>query len=270
MNHWAMMLADAPAALQLLIARRQRISLPRGADANARVQRVRQALCRSTAVRAVYESLEAPVQAAVQDMSRCLRGISSTELARRYGAIRSWRALSLDPRPRTISEELILLGWLLPRPTSPQHPLRWLLPPELRSWLPQPLQLQRQGPVPHSAPLALALLASQSLIIAAAQRPLAVQRYGLRVAEQRRLADSLHSSSNNSTQAELFDFVLALLCDLALLVKHQGYVRPGPAADAFLALPAIQQLERLQHAWLSGLRPDLGLSERCRRAFPHV
>ncbi len=263
MNHWALMLADAPARLQLLIARRQRISLPRGADATTRVQCLRQALCHAATVRAVYDSLDTPLQVAVHELRQRQRGIARAELEQRYGSLRSWRALALDPRPRTISEHLVLLGWLLPRPASHLHPTRWLLPPELRRWLPQLLQLESHGPATCPARLPAALRASHSLILAAAQGPLDVHSHGLRASQYRLLSAYLHHEDTD--QEALFDFVLPLLCDLGILVSHHGHVRASPAADAFLALPAAAQLACLQKSWLASARPDRILIERGMR-----
>ena len=50
MNRWAMMLADAPPTLQRLIARRQRISLPRSCSAEECVARLRASLCHARTV----------------------------------------------------------------------------------------------------------------------------------------------------------------------------------------------------------------------------
>ena len=44
MHYWAHMLADLPALGQKLIARRQRVSLPRNCSATERLQRLRRAL----------------------------------------------------------------------------------------------------------------------------------------------------------------------------------------------------------------------------------
>ena len=263
MNHWALMLADAPVRLQLLIARSQRISLPRAADPRTRVQALRQALCRAATVRAVYASLNAPLQAAVQELRQRQRGIALAELELRYGPLRSWRALALDPRPRSISEQLVLLGWLLPRPASHRHPTRWLLPPELRRCLPQALRLESHGAAAVPAALPAALRASHTLILAAAQRPLYVHTRGLRASQHRAL--SLYLGQLGVDHEALCDFMLPLLCDLGVLLCHQGRAQPGPAAHAFLALPPAEQLERLQKSWLASARPDDTLLERGMR-----
>ncbi len=49
MNIWFQMLADAPATLQRLIARRNRISLPRRASPEVRLERLRLSLCHAAA-----------------------------------------------------------------------------------------------------------------------------------------------------------------------------------------------------------------------------
>src|SRR5690349_6672946 len=113
MNHWAQMLRDLPALGQRLVARAQRISLPRNADADARLVRLRQALCHAATVRATYAALEPAAQAALQELRAPRGGMRLDELERRYGTIRPWRQLAADPRPRTTAERLLLLGWLL-------------------------------------------------------------------------------------------------------------------------------------------------------------
>jgi hypothetical protein len=45
MNIWFQMLADVPATVQRLIAHRNRISLPRGASPDIRLERLRMSLC---------------------------------------------------------------------------------------------------------------------------------------------------------------------------------------------------------------------------------
>src|SRR5438477_3858897 len=124
MNLWASMLAELPALGQRLIARSQRISLPRRCDAATRHTRLHQALCHAAAVRAVYALLPPTAQQALQHLRAARGGIRPSELASLYGAVRSWRELAADPCPRTISEQLLLLGWLLPRPAAPRHPPR--------------------------------------------------------------------------------------------------------------------------------------------------
>src|SRR5262245_4415490 len=126
MNHWARMLRDLPASAQRLIARAQRISLPRNCNTEERLIRLRQALCHRATVLATYASLDDPTCAALQDLRGRRGGICPAELEQRYGTIRSWRQLAADPHPRTISERLLMMGWLLIRPASPRHPPRYL------------------------------------------------------------------------------------------------------------------------------------------------
>src|SRR5262245_27331985 len=139
MNHWARFLAELPASHQRAIARFQRISLPRGASAGERVCRLRSALCRPATVRAVYALQDDATRAAIDDLRSCRRGLRPNDLFARYGAVRPLRQLVADPRPQTVAEQLFLLGWLIERPIGRSHAPRWLLPPELRHWLPAPL-----------------------------------------------------------------------------------------------------------------------------------
>src|SRR5262245_33447205 len=152
MNRWALMLHDLPVIGQRLIARTQRISLPRNADAATRLARLRRALCHAATVRVTYAALDLAEQTALQELRTHRGGLRPDQLEQRYGAIRSWRQLSADPRPRTLAERLLLLGWLLPRPATSRHPARYLLPPELRRWLPRPLHFIDLGVAPP-APL---------------------------------------------------------------------------------------------------------------------
>jgi hypothetical protein len=56
MNRWARYLQEAPATLQRLIARHNRISLPRGCSAEERVQRLRDALIHQRTVRVTWKN----------------------------------------------------------------------------------------------------------------------------------------------------------------------------------------------------------------------
>lgn len=124
MNRWAAFLAQTPPTLQRLIASSQRISLPRACPPAERLARLRAAICRPAAVRAVYFTLAPAEQQAVQQLRRLQRGLAADDLAVRYGPIRPLAELRADRAPRTISERLLLLGWLLPRPATRNHPDR--------------------------------------------------------------------------------------------------------------------------------------------------
>jgi hypothetical protein len=141
MNIWAHWLAALPATLQRLIACHQRISLPRGCSAAERQQRLRHALCHARTVQVTYHGLAPELQQALHDLAAQRRGICPDDLVARYGPVRSWTQLAAHLHPQSLSEQLILLGWVLPRPATPCHPMRYVLPPELRRWLPQPLTL---------------------------------------------------------------------------------------------------------------------------------
>ncbi len=91
--------------------------------------------------------------------------------------MRSWRQMERAPRPQSVSERLVLLGWLLPRPATPRHPAHYLLAPEVRRWLPQPRCLphsdQRQG----AAPVPVLRLAT-TMLLACAEQPLPLRANG--------------------------------------------------------------------------------------------
>jgi hypothetical protein len=176
-------------------------------------------------------------------------------LTLRYGSIRSWREMMADPRPRTIAERLLLLGWLLPRPSTPRHPARYLLPPELRRWLPRPLDLESHGPAP-AAPLPLALRAAATVLLTCAERPLAVRADGApRRAELRLLADRLAPLPMDDVAA-LVAWLLPLLTDLGLVAVHAGTCALAPAGQRFLSLVPADQIARLQQAWIRSPQPD--------------
>lgn len=175
MNRWAAFLAQMPPTLQRLVASAQRISLPRGCPPAERLSRLRAALCRPAAVRAVYFTLAPAEQRAVQQLRRLPRGLAAADLAARYGPLRPLAELRADRAPRSLSERLLLLGWLLPRPATRNHPTRYLLPPELRAWLPTPLAGADARPLPEAAravPDAAALRAATAILVAAAAAPL--------------------------------------------------------------------------------------------------
>lgn len=249
MNRWASMLADTPASLQRLIARANRISLPRRCSQAERLVRLRAALCHQRTVRVTFFSLDATLQAAVRDLASRRGGIAPDDLARQYGPIRPWRELLADRCPRSISERLLLLGWLLPRPPAPQHPPRFLVPPEVRAWVPPPLNLPTAGGV-SAAPLPLAVRATAALILAATDEPLVVRADGrLRQISIQRLTPRLAPLSMAET-AELTTFLLPLVRALGLLEVRHGLGHPTPAASRFLARPLAEQQQRLQQTWI--------------------
>lgn len=111
MNRWAIYLRQAPATLQRLIARHNRISLPRGCSADERIERLRAALIHQRTVRVTYFRLDAATQAVLQELRQRPHGIPTAELAHCSGPIRPLTELAADPQPQTISERLLLLGW---------------------------------------------------------------------------------------------------------------------------------------------------------------
>lgn len=255
MNHWAAWLADLSPTLQRAIARAQRISLPRGCDAPTRMARLRMALCRARTVRETFFGLPAEAQAALWALRDCPRGLALATLAQRYGPIRPLHELRSDPHPRSLSERLLLLGWLLPRPATHRHPERWLLPPELRRWLPTPLPLLDHGVAPLS-PYPPVLRALVAVLVASAETPLPVRSDGIPPpAVLKRLLPRLTPLPAPEGLA-LLRWLCPLLCELQLLLPHGETVVPGPAAQPFLDLPPTRQLQRLTAAWCNTPRPD--------------
>jgi hypothetical protein len=255
MNRWARMLAQLPATHQRLIARGGRISLPRGADAATRVERLRQALCRAAAVRATFAMLDEPAREAVRALQAARGGLRADELAARFGPIRSLRELAADPRPRSIAEQLLLLGWLLERPATPFHPTRWLLPPELRHWLPVPMQLGGPGDAP-AAGFPPALRAAHAVLLACAARPLPLRADGqLRRCTSRLLAARLAPLCEDDATAVL-RFVVPLLAALGLVSTYGDRCELVPAGQRFLASSLHEQRDRLIHAWIGRPDPD--------------
>ncbi len=251
MNHWAAWLAAAPAALHIAIARANRISLPRGADA---ATRLRAALCHQQTVREMYFRLPDDAQAALQHLRAQPRGLAEAGLVARYGPLRAPTALRGDPQPRSLSERLVLLGWLLPRPVRGAPRPRYLLAPEVRAWLPRPLALAAVAPSPDP-PYPPVLRAAQALLHAGLQHPLALCADGrLRVAVVRELAPQLAPLAAEA--GRLLQHTLPLLVDLRLLAVHHAGVAATPAARSFLAQACAVQLARLHAAWIASPRPD--------------
>lgn len=259
MNYWARMLGDLPVALQRAIARAQRVSLPRGCTPAVRHRRLRQALCRAASVRATYAQLDPAVQAAVQELRTVRGGLSPAELQCRYGPIRAARRLAADPRPRSVAEQLVVLGWLLLRPAAPQHPPRYLLPPELRRWLPQPFQVMSYGPAPTPAAPS-ALRAATTFLLACADAPLHLRHDGrLRRASVRRLAARL--APTPATEAhDLVAWLVPLLCQAQLVEPRGSTLRLTLAGQRFLTWAPAVRLDLLRHAWQHAPTPDLLLA----------
>jgi hypothetical protein len=258
MNRWAECLSAVPPTLHRLIARSQRISLPRGCPPSERIRRVRQAICRPTAVRATYFALSPEAQAALQQLRAEPRGRSPAELTARYGPLRPWSVIADDRAPQSLSEQLVLLGWLLPRPATPRHPTRFLLPPELRAALPRPLALPDRGSAPPPPPPP-SVRAAVTILLACAEQPLPLCAAGSFVlASLRRLLPRLTPLDAPAATA-LCQFVLPLLIDLGLLAPHGTAAALAPAGARFLALPPQVQSDQLCAAWLRAPRADAWL-----------
>jgi len=264
MNRWAALLAQTPPTLQRLIASSQRISLPRCCAPAERLARLRGALCRAAAVRAVYFTLDPEAQQALQELRHIPRGLSAPALAARFGTIRTLEALRVDRAPRSLSERLLLLGWLLPRPATRNHPARYMLPPELRAWLPAPLPGCSVQPQPGANGQALAsapaVRGATALLVAAATAPLPLRSDGgLAAMALLALRPRLAPLSDAESDA-LCTWLMPLLAQLGLLAPHGAAAVPGPAAPRFLAAPPDARVRALNAAWERCPRPDRWLT----------
>ncbi len=255
MNHWALMLQQSPPELQRLIARTQRVSLPRGCDAIERLRRLRRALCSATAVRSTYTLLDSETRRALDVLRQRHGGVRADELVGQFGPIRSLRQMARDPRPQSIAERLLLLGWLLPRPAASHHPPRYMLPPELRRALPRALTIEPVDVAPD-APLAPAVRASIALLLVCAATPLAVRADGMLRRSALRSLMPLFAFSEADEIGDLYAFVLPLLQRLGLVACAHGRCTITPGAATFLALPYSKQCERLTNAWIASPAPD--------------
>lgn len=254
MNYWAAMLAALPVSGQRLVARVQRISLPRNADAATRLLRLRRALCRAANVRAVYETLDADVQAALQELRTMRGGLSPSLLQERYGLVRSWTQLAADPTPRSIAEQLVVRGWLLFRPDMPHHPARYMLPPELRRWLPRPLVLANAGIAPVAPPTPI-LAAAEALLHTCRVRPLRTRADGrLSAASLKRVTAAHHEEP--ATEQDLMAFCFPLLVDCGLLALLDNQATLTMHGHQFLRMSPVHQWAELHTAWLAAPAPD--------------
>ncbi|MCS6883396.1 MAG: WYL domain-containing protein, partial [Chloroflexaceae bacterium] len=258
MNRWAAALAQSPPTLLRLIAATHRVSLPRRCPPEERLARLRAALCRPAALRALYWALDPAERDALQALRACAGGLRPETLAARFGPIRPLNQLRADPAPRSLSERLLLLGLLLPRPAAPFHPPRYLVPPEVRAWLPAPLPPASPPPDPAVAEPPV-LAAVTALLLAAAERPLPARQDGrLTAAARRALAARLEPLAPDEAAA-LCDWTLPLLLALGALARDRAALTLGPAAPRLLALPPAERLARLRAAWEALPRPDAWL-----------
>jgi hypothetical protein len=263
MNHWAQLLANLPATAQRLVARHQRITLPRTADAAQRLCRLREALCHAATVRATFACLDAETRLAIQDLRQQRGGVPLDVAHRQYGAPRAWRAMAAEPTPQNTTERLLLMGWLLPTRVARNHPARYYLPPELRRWLPVPLQITSRGAAPTPPPIPV-LRAATALLIASAEQPLMLRADGrLRRSALQRVAPRLGMSAEEA--APLLEFSLPLLHDLGLLLRSADNASAlSIVGERFLALSAQERLAQLRAAWLAAPRPDAWGSKAMR------
>jgi hypothetical protein len=248
-NRWARYLHEAPATLQRLIARHNRISLPRGCSAEERVQRLRDALIHQRTVRVTYFSLDATTQEALQDLRHIRYGLRDDELFARYGPIRPLKQIAAAPQPQTISERLLLLGWLLPRTSAAGRPDRYLLAPHVRDWLPTPLDLPQQGDAP-AVLVPPIVRASSALLLLASEQPLLVRQDGLLRQESIHLLTARLAPWSEADTTPLVQFLLPLLYRLDLLAIDDERVHTTVAGHRFLSRPQTEQRMRVQQTWI--------------------
>jgi len=269
MNIWARWLADCPATLQRLIARTHRVSLPRSATPAVRVERLRRALCGASATRAVYFALPRDCRAALQLLRSTPRGFTAPQLAAHLGPVRPLAELRAEPRPRSRAERLVLAGLLFHRPGTPYHPERYILPPELRRWLPTPLCASEAEDAPDPAcpePAPPAATAATIVLLAAAEAPLALCSSGVpRAATLRTLAARLAPTPPDQAAA-LLGWLVPLLLALRLLARQGASALPTATTAAFLRRAPAERAWILQAAWLASPRPErwLALPARAR------
>lgn len=247
MNRWATALAELTPTLQRAIARANRISLPRSNDALPHAVYLRRAICRPAQVRATFAGLAAPVQDALADLAARTGRLPRADVLAHGGSLRSAQALLADPRPQTISEQLVLMGWLVPRPahTDLHAATSFLLPPELRAALPQRLP----APAPRATVWPSALSAADMILACAAG------------------ADLSHDSQDGcASRGDYGGSPLPMVRGLleAMHVVLVAGRRPilGPAAARFVALDPPGRLVQLRDAWFAAPRPDTWLPAR--------
>ncbi len=268
MHIWARWLAELPATLQQLIARRHRISLPHGVTPAVRVARLRAALCTPHHVQALYYTLPAACQVALQQLRQTPHGLNADYVDTQFGPLRPLAALRADPHPRSTTEQLVLAGWLLPRPVARNHPLHYCLPPELRLWLPTPLAVGSDHvtvTVPTTVPVPPAAVAAAVILVTAAEHPLTFFGAGsLGVDALRRLVARLDPHA-----VSLVRWLVPLLCDLRLLVGMGTTLVAAPTVAAFLRRPLIERARLLQEAWLATRHAEawLALPTRARTSL---
>lgn len=258
MHRWPVYLADLPATLLRLVAAANRISLPRRSTPAERLARVRQALCRPAAVRARYFSLPVEARAAAQELRRAPRCLSPEAVTARFGPLRPLAELRRDRTPRSLAEQLLLAGWLLPRQASRNHPLRYVVPPEVRAWLPTPIAADTRRETPVAA-TTLAVRGATAILLAAAAAPLPLRRDGRPTAAALRRLQLLLADIPRSELAALAAWAMPLLTRLNLLAPHGAAVAVAPAAARFLSTPASDRLHTLREAWALAPYPEPGL-----------
>ncbi|MBX0331545.1 WYL domain-containing protein, partial [Oscillochloris sp. ZM17-4] len=250
MQRWGQYLAEVPQTLLRLIASHQRVSMPRQCPPAERLSRLRAAICRSAAAREAFFGLHAEERAAVQALLVAPPGAARAQLIADLGPIRPLAALRADRAPQSLAERLLLMGWLLPRPAGPRHPATYLLAPELRDWLPRPLDLPASPPPPTAPELPLALRAATAIILAAARAPLPLRANGRPSAVALRRLRPLLAPAAPDEADSLVSWLLPLLADRDLLAAHGAAAAPGPAAGRFLAQGHAARRELLRAAWV--------------------
>ena len=256
MNHWVQQLNAGPPLLVQAIARAQQVRVPRHAPTAVIAAQLWAALGPPAVVRARWAALAPALQAAVRDLAGRRGGADPALIITQYGAVRSWTALLADPRPQSTTEHLLLGGWLLPRPAAPRHPVRWLVPPELRRALPQVPVFAAHGVAP--ARLTPALLVLPALVSRLAHGPIPqTHRQTVPSRVRRRLAR--HAPDLPTPLGPLLRWLLPLLVAEGVVLATPTHWTLAPAASRWLSQSPAAQQAALIAAWLRHPAPDAWL-----------
>lgn len=256
---WRMLLTEIPTRLQHLIARTHRISLPRNTSREERSTRLAHALCHRSTVLATYARLDRPTQDALHDLAQHYRGIALSSLVARYGSIRSLDQIRHTPTPQTMSEHLILLGWLLPRPASRNHPIRYLIPSELRTWMPPPLMFSTTGvsPVPSIPPI---IRATTTLICALAEYAAHADPFPIGTPPSLASLHARWTHLDRNDEADISPFLFPLVEHLHLIAMQHDTAHLTLAGQRFFRFARQHQHQILIHAWITLPNPEVWLT----------
>lgn len=256
MNRWAIFLADAPVLHQRLIARTQRISLPRSCPADERIRRLRHALCHQRTVQRTYFAHDTATQYAIQHLATLPRGITPHDLTAHYGHVRPWHHIWRDPTPHSIAETLLLLGWLFLRPPTGGSAARYIVPEPLRQWLPTPLHIPTIAPVPAIPVVPVAVRITTTLLLASVDHRCLITHTHTLAQDTLRLLTPRLAPIHPDILPACATTLLPILLRMHLIANQQGRAELTLAGQRWLAAPIPQQQQHLLHAWTTFPTPD--------------